>query len=180
VSAGAGTAQPGVLVADGLQGHVLGDLLGRPHLLEPDLPALRGGGGAELLVAGEEVDLRLVAAHPIGQDRLLGLGDGDEVEVAPTVLVDLGDPLELAERDPIGHRLGGRGDAGVRRGLDHHDVRVRRVGDLLVGDQAGGEERGDGDDDQRGEPEPGQGHRPPTVAAPGRARRAGWSRGEGG
>ena len=58
------------VVADGLQRHVLRDLLRGPHRLEPERAALLRGLEAELLLLGEELDGRLVAADEPRQNRL--------------------------------------------------------------------------------------------------------------
>ena len=63
------------LVAGEREGDVLGDLAGRAHHLQADRAPLRRRLRAELLLVGEEVDLRLVLGHPPTEHRLRRLAD---------------------------------------------------------------------------------------------------------
>ena len=91
---------------------------------------------AVALLAGEERDLGLVPPDPPRQHRLRRLGDGDEVDVAGALLVDLDEVVELTERHPVVDRLRRRRHTGVRGRLDDRGLGIGGIGDLLVGDQA--------------------------------------------
>ena len=124
------------VVSDSLQRHVLRDLFRGPHRLEPEHATLLRRLEAELLLLGEELHGRFVAADEPRQDRLRRFGDGDEVEVARRREL-LGETLELTERDPLVDWLRRRRHPCVGRGLDLVDPPVQLVGDELGRQQAG-------------------------------------------
>ncbi len=146
------------VVSDGLQRHVLRNLLGGPHRLEPEHAALLRGLEAELLLLGEELDGRLVTADEPRQNRLRRFGDGHEVEVARRRVL-LGETLELTERDPLVDRLRRRRHACVRRRLDLVDPLVH-----LVGDELGRQQTGHADGRAHDERHADHGDRPPAMS----------------
>ena len=78
------STSPGTIdvVPDPLQGHVLGDLLGRAHRGEVERAPLRRRAEAVHVLGRQELDRRLVAADQPRQQGLLRRHDGDEVDVA--------------------------------------------------------------------------------------------------
>ena len=169
-------ADRGVVVAERTEGHVLGDLARGPHHLQRDAPLLGAGPGPEQLLVGEEVDRRFgralrdhvaaaTAGDPPRQDRLRRVGDGDEVDVALTVLVDLGDALQGPERHTVVDRRRRARGAGVEGGPLDRRPRDVGIGDLLAGDQAGRQQRGHRHRGQDEEGEDGERHGPDPVPA---------------
>ena len=116
--------QLGVLVAQLPERDVLSDLRGRAHHLQRESPLLGRCRPPELLELGEADDLRFRPTDPRGQHRLSRLGNRHEVHVALAVAVDLDLVGDLAERHPLGDRLGGGRHSGVGRLLQDVDGRV--------------------------------------------------------
>ena len=154
-------------VAGQREGDELGDLTRRAHHLQGDRSPLRRRLRPELLLAGEEADLRLVPGNPPTEYRLRRLGDRDEENSAVGIGVDSHVGAEVGVRHPVGDGLHCRGDDGVRRVLvDRFAIAI----DLFAGNETGGQQGGDHDRHEHEQRQGGERDRPKTSAGTGQAR----------